>query len=520
MRFRLFTLLPFLTTVCLFGQSNPFANPANVGNPAEGSAEGAASSPQQQPVAAPSAAAPDAIKLGNVTFSGTLRLRLYDWDWFVPKSGNNSYLYTGNLLRFGFSQDLDSWDWKVEFSVPFLLGMPNNATVAAPQGALGLGATYVSANGGSRNVGMIFPKQMYIRFDELGGSSANRLQIGRFEFFDGAEVASKNATLATVKRNHIEQRLIGNFGFSDVQRSFDGLNYSFHEGPSNLTFVAAVPTRGVYQVDGWGWNRIGFGYLGYTYSNGHRRQAGETRVFAIDYDDWRHILKTDNRPVSTRTGDLANIHIQTWGGHTVQVFETNAGTFDAVLWGVAQTGHWGYQKQRSGAVDAEAGFQPKILPSLKPWLRGGYTWGSGDGNPKDNVHGTFFQLLPTPRAFARFPFFNMMNLEDGYGSLTLRPHPKFTLSNEFHTLRLASASDLWYSGGGAFQPWTFGYTGRSTSGARSLANLYDANLEYRLNPHVTATGYYGYAQGRAAMEAIYPKGKDAQFGFLELIYRF
>ena len=240
MRLRRFTPLLFLffTTVCLYAQSNPFADPASVTDPAEdGSSENASSSPQQPPApaAAPSASAFAPIKLGNVTFSGTLRLRLYDWDWFVPKSGNNSYLYTGNLLRFGFSQDRDSWDWKAEFAVPFLLGLPNNATVAAPQGALGLGGNYVSANSGSRNTAMIFPKQLYIRFDQLGGSSANKLQIGRFEFFDGAEVTSKNATVANLKRNHIEQRLIGNFGFTDVQRSFDGLNYSFNKGSSNLT---------------------------------------------------------------------------------------------------------------------------------------------------------------------------------------------------------------------------------------------------------------------------------------------
>jgi hypothetical protein len=153
-------------------------------------------------------------------------------------------------------------------------------------------------------------------------------------------------------------------------------------------------------------------------------------------------------------------------------------------------------------------------------LRGGLTIGSGDSNPGDGRHGTFFQILPTPRPYARLPFFNMMNIEDRFGALVLRPHAKITLSSEFHALRLSNANDLWYSGGGVFQPWTFGYTGRATGGKQSLANLYDTSVEYRMNPRLTLTAYLGYAQGLAVMESIYPKGKDARFGYPEFVYRF
>ena len=81
------------------------------------------------------------------------------------------------------------------------------------------------------------------------------------------------------------------------------------------------------------------------------------------------------------------------------------------------------------------------------------------------------------------------------GDLILRPHPKVTLSSEFHSLKLTNANDLWYAGGGVFQPWTFGYIGRSTSGRRSLGNLYDTSAEYRANRNVTVTAYLGYTQG-------------------------
>ncbi len=353
-------------------------------------------------------------------------------------------------------------------------------------------------------------------------SQAKRRAAGRdaSNSTTASELAPKNATLATLKRDRVSQRLIGTFGLSDVGRSFDGRHYSYSSPTNDFTFVAATPTRGVFQTDGWGWNRVGFGYAAFTHEWGTGSHAADTRFFVLDYDDWRHILKTDNRPPAVRKGDTENIHIQTFGGaQPARLHDERRDHRRARL---------GSRADRPlGNADAaclRARFRGRIpaghsATKLKPWLRGGFTMGSGDGNPNDNTHGTFFQILPTPRPYARFPFFNMMNTEDRFGALILRPHSKVTVSSEFHSLRLSNANDLWYSGGGVFQPWTFGYTGRATSGRRSLGNLYDTSVEYRATRHVTFTAYFGYTQGLAAMEQIYPHGKDGQFGYLEALFR-
>ena len=467
----------------------------------------------------------DGIKLGDVDFTATLRAREYVWNWFdATGTYNNQYAYSGDILRLNFAEKRGALDLDAEIAVPFLLDLPNTATAPAPQGALGLGSNYFAANSNHQYAAMAFAKQFYARY-HFAGKESQSLQAGRFEFNDGSELTPKNATLATLKRDRISQRLIGTFAFSDVGRSFDGVHYdwtqrsSSQSGSADFTFIGATPTRGVFQTDGWGWNRIAFAYAAYTKQWGHGNHAADTRFFAIDYDDFRHILKTDNRPAAVRKGDTENIHVQTWGAHSLHAFTTKAGTIDALGWGALQTGRWGTQTQLAYALDFEGGFQPAILPALKPWIRGGYSIGSGDGNPNDNRHGTFFQILPTPRPYARFPFFNMMNTEDAYGALILRPHAKVTISSEFHSLRLTNPNDLWYSGGGAYQPWTFGYTGRSTSGQRSLGNLYDTSVEYRANRHMTFTAYLGYTQGLAAMQQIYPAGKDGQFGYLEALFR-
>ncbi len=301
--------------------------------------------------------------------------------------------------------------------------------------------------------------------------------------------------------------------------SFDGVHYAVALPADNFTFIAAAPTRGVFQTDGWGWNRIGFGYAAYSHDWGHGRHSADTRVFMLEYEDFRHILKTDNRAPAARRADLVNIRIETFGGHTLHAFATGAGDLDLLLWGAVQTGRWGVETQRAHAFDLEGGFQPKVLAKVRPWLRGGFYDGSSDGNPNDHRHETFFQVLPTPRPYARFLFFNMMNTRDRFGILILRPHAKVTVSSEFHSLRLSNANDLWYSGGGAYQPWTFGYVGRAVSSRRSLGNLYDTSVEFRANRKATVTGYFGYTQGLAVMEQIYAEGKNGSFGYLELLYR-
>jgi hypothetical protein len=493
---------------------------------AQAPAPTAAAATPAKPAAAPPA--PKVIRYKGVTITGSLRSRVEGFNWFTPTAGNNSYAYSGNIFRISFAQRRESWDWNAEFAAPLLFGLPSDSTGTGPnQGALGVGANYYAANNRSTNAAMIFPKQLYIRFNKFGKSTAHTLRLGRFEFSDGAETAPKNAALATLKTARISQRLIGSFGWTDVGRSFDGVHYSYNvpaKGGStaNFTFVGATPTRGVFQVDGWGWNKVGFGYGAFTKAWGSAKHSADTRVFGMMYEDFRGdaVLKTDNRTLAARRLDLGNVKVATFGGHSLHAFATKKGTVDLLLWGAAQTGKWGVLDQRAYAGNVEIGIQPTFAKKLKPWFRGGYYYGSGDGDNTDSKHGTFFQNLPTPRPYARFPFFNMMNNRDLFAIMTLRPHAKVTITNEFHALSLANKNDLWYQGGGVFQPQTFGYVGRNTSGRQSLANLYDMNVEYRYNAKWTFLVYFAHAQGLASTATIYPLGKDANFGYGEVLYKF
>lgn len=460
---------------------------------------------------------PRPIEIGGVTFSGNIRERYEAWDFFSPPAGQNLYGFSGTQIRFGFSQTRSNFDWNLEFEVPVLLGIPDGAVRPAPQGQLGLGGSYFAANDNNTSAAMIFPKQAFVRFKGAHSS----LRIGRFEFTDGSEVKPKDPTLASLKADRIGQRLIGNFGYSDVMRSLDGVQYGYTNGGWNFAMVSAIPDRGVFQVDGWGWVKTPVTYVALTRQANFGAAHAEWRVFGIFYNDDRSILKTDNRSAPAKTADLNNgIDIGTYGGHIIVAAPTNSGTFDLLGWGALQSGRWGVLTQRSGAFAAEGGWQPNFGASVRPWLRGGYYYSSGDHNPNDGTHGTFFAVLPTPRVYARFPFFNSMNNTDAFGEVMLRPGKKLVVRSDVHGIWLSSSSDLWYSGGGAFQPWTFGFQGRPSGGHTKLANLYDVSADYKFGHGVSAALYFGWAQGGQVIKSIFPTNSNGALGYVELNYKF
>jgi hypothetical protein len=466
----------------------------------------------------PAAAPSSPHKIGPLNISVSWRFRAEAWDWFTPAAGDNSYGFEHSLLRVGIGQKRESFEWFLEGAQDAIVGLPTTAVQPGRLGQLGLGGTYYAANGSSAGTASGFLKQAYVAFKLPAKGTA---KLGRFTFLDGAEAPSKDKTVATLVNTRISQRLIGDFGFSAVQRSFDGVQLGFNEGGANFTLFGARPTEGVYQIRGMDELNINLFYGSVKIPITTAHNAGELRVFAIGYmDDRAGVLKTDNRPLAMRTADHGQIRIGTYGADYVHVLHTDhAGQFDFVGWGVFQNGSWGAQTQRADAFVGEAGWQLPVH-ILSPWLSAGYSYGSGDSNPNDNVHNSFFQLMPTPRPYARFPFYDMMNNEDFYGTATFRLPHSFALRSELHALRLANTQDLWYAGGGAFQSTTFGYTGRSSGGARSLANVWDASLDMPLRYGFSVTAYYAHAWGKSVIASIYPGGTNGQFGYLETNFRF
>lgn len=464
---------------------------------------------------------PESIKLGKLTLSGSIRTRFESWDWFESSAADSSYNFGGALLRLSLSQQLEKFEWQVEGAFPLLIGLPDNAIAPAPHGQMGIGASYYAANG--KQDASAFIKQGFIKFKNVAGDKASTLKLGRFEFIEGTETTPADASLAIIKRDHISHRLIGTFGFTQTGRSFDGVHFVRNSKIGNFTFVGARPTEGVFQLRGWNELDVDFYYGAYTRPLKAKNSESDLRLFTIHYHDGRRALKTDNRSASLRAADTENIRLTTIGGHYIGVKKAGSGKADVLVWSVGQFGEWGNLDHRAAAIAVETGYQfggNKIANKLKPWIRAGYFRSTGDGDPTDTTHGTFFQILPTPRLYARTPFFNLMNNEDVFVQLRLKPHAKLSLRTDVHRLKLSNERDLWYVGGGAFQQKTFGYVGRQSGGDKKLGTLLDVSADYSLTPTTNITFYLGGGVGSKITENIYPDGNTTRYLYLELTKRF
>ena len=482
----------------------PTGTPAGAA-PAPGQTTGGTPAADTRPVApAKAATKPPFYSVGGFGFSGYLRVRPESYDWFSTPNRDSDYTFTGYQLRVAGVKSTPKLDIQLDLQGTALTSVPDNA--------VGIGALYRNAN--NTQDGAISLKQAFVRFKgAVGQGSAARL--GRFEFNEGVELANPDPTLTFLKTQRIAQRLVGTFAFSNTGRSFDGINLSAPVGKTaNFTGVLARPTEGVFKLDSND-NVDATQFLYGAYSQPIK--GGEARLFGLIYEDGRDApksIKTDNRPLAARQVDSDTLRTYTLGANAIKVLDTGGGKVDLLAWGAIQGGEWGKLDQSANAFALEAGYQPKNV-KLKPWLRLGYYRASGDSNPLDNKHGTFHTPLPTPRLYARYPFYNLMNNTSAYAQLLLRPNPKLLIRSEFQNLRLTSANDLLYSGGGPFNDTGFGIAGAPSRGQKRIGNLIDTSIDYKFSPE-TSVGFY---VGQVLDSKVFADS-SSRFAFLEFTQKF
>jgi hypothetical protein len=456
----------------------------------------------------------------KLSVSGSVRLRGEFWHWFKPDGPqNNDYAFLGSVARGAIHWKDDALDVFLEAQNSALVALPEDAMAPAPQGPLGLGAVYFASNR-RQNDASIFLKQGFLVFKRLGLEGLT-LKGGRFEFSEGSEVLTKDPTLDWLKNVRLSQRLIGPFGWSHVGRSFDGVTVSLTHSPLNLTFMASHPTQGGFDLQGMKqMSKIDLLYGAINLTRPAFAPNSDARFFYIYYADGRRLLKSDNRPLPVRSADRRYIAVNTEGLHAIHLIPTSVGPIDLLAWGVIQQGDWGVLDHHAWAWALEAGWQPSMLP-WKPWLRVGYGRSSGDDNPNDGDHNTFFQILPTARIYAFSTFYNLMNNEDTFFQLILRPRPGLVWRTDFHNIRVTEGGDLWYQGAGATidnRNVGFGFPGRPVFGHQDLFRLVETSLSYDLTTFLNVNVYYVHVFGGRAVRAIFA-GDQADFGYIEMVLK-
>lgn len=450
--------------------------------------------------------------LGGARMTTSVRSRAESWRWFDGGDAGD-YLFGATVPRITILFEHPRIAWRVEGATPSLLGLPSDAVAATPLGQLGLGGNYTAANSNRTSLTSAVLRQAWVEWRPAGMA----LRAGRFEFSDGAERAAKTPAMTALKATRVSQRLIGPFGFSHVGRSNDGASARVSRGGIGALAMVARPTSGVFNAREAGRTLdIDLAYGALT-SGGRMGTSGEVdvRLFGASYRDRRDLVANDSRPSSARQLDSRTVDVTTVGAHAALVTSLGSALADALVWGAVQRGAWGSLQHHASAHAVEGGVQwPKAR--WAPWLRAGGYRSSGDERPGDGRHETFFQLLPTPRLYARFPFYNGMNSEELFAHLTLKPSKNLVGRLGANALRLSESGDLWYAGGGAFDARSFGYAGRPSNGERSLGRVLDGSIEWKPRRWLAVEGYLAVNWANAVAGRTYAQSGQGRFGMLEV----
>lgn len=442
--------------------------------------------------------------------------RVEMWRFFEPPSGggDHEYAYAANRLlaaarRTGPRYELSAALQYVQFG-----GLPTAATGPGP---LGAGAVYFSHAGRSDS------RQVYLRYlnlqlkNVLPGLS---VQAGRMPYSSGAEAASGNPKIEAVKRQRVDARLVGEFGWSLYQRAYDGLRVDAAGRVWSATALAVHPTQGGFE-DAAGLMMPDVTVIGssFTLKPEIVIPGTEWQLFAIRYIDDRPVTaRPDN---SGRSASDVDVDLNTFGTTFVAASTPRDGhQWDVLFWFAGQTGSWYEQTHRAISVATEVGHQWTAAP-WRPWVRAGFLRASGDNDPADDRHGTFFQMLPTVRQYAQSASHSQMNNTDLFVQALLRPRPSLGLRVDVHRLGLASARDLWYFGSGATQARgaTFGFSGRPSNGATDLGTSVEASADYAISPHWSVNGYVGVTRAGKVVRGTFP-GHTMTFGYVENVLQF
>lgn len=467
-----------------------------------GLAAAATGETQPAPQPAPAVAASWRIGVANLT-------RVESWHFFEPPpaGGDPDYTFIGNRLRLTVSGTWRRLDVNLAAQYVQLGGLPRDAVGPGP---LGTGALYYQHAGETDSRGA------YLRAANVRARLPHgvTLQVGRFGYTSGAEAPSGRPRIESVKRARLDSRMIGEFEWSLYQRTFDGIRGDVDRRTWHATGAWIRPTQGGFEERA-GANLGDIDVVAGTVAI--RPDAALPRtdlmLFAYRYDDRRTVAA---RPDNTgRAAARVDAGINTFGAAAVGAASAGRGEADWLAWFAGQTGSWYAQTHRAWSLALEAGYQWKA--PWQPWVRGGYLEASGDGDPLDDRHGTFFPMLPTARKYSFTTAYATMNLRDLFAEVIVRPAARVGARADVRRLWLAHARDRWYAGSGATQPdgTYFGYAGRTSGGSSDLAPLVlQGAADVAINPHWSANVFAGGIRGGDAVAASFP-GRWLRFVYFE-----
>lgn len=460
----------------------------------------------------------------RLTLGGSVLFRYAYWNWFetsTPTNKNNDYDLSFQRTRLNLKYT--SGDMELFFQPQYvhMFGVPDDASASPPYGPFGMGGLYHIHNPSKDNPYDIGTHQAYIRLNNLFDTNLF-FKGGRLEYSDGLEVQDKKdgKKFNILKNMRLADRMISPFPWSAFGRSFDGASGGWDDDKFNLTSTFFYPTQGGWEQDiDETINDIDIFTTTLTAKKGTLLNDTEFAAFFYNYDDKRDCTQRPDN-VCPKCSH-ADIDIQMYGGHILGIYDVGPGQLDTLLWGGVQAGDWYELDHEASAVAGEIGYQFTKVP-WKPWFRTGYFVGSGDSNPGDGDHETFFQMAPGTRKYQLYPYYDLENNRDFFVELITKPTKKLTSRMDYHIVQLDESADRWYMGTGPTQKsgQISGYIPRPCGGHEALSQEISVMLSYALNPQCNLVAFYDHVWGEGVVKHVYEDNNEADYFSLQIQYKF
>lgn len=464
---------------------------------------------------------PQGATLGKWIVSGVNTLRHESWKTLQSANStrDRNYHLLADRLALTLKHQQPWTTFTATVNAVKFLNLPDDTS-------FGSASTY-TANDNREGDTKVYFRTLNLSFKRIGDQGMSGT-IGRFDYSNGTEWKGRNPTIEWVKGNRVSDRLFGLPTWTMFQRSMNGVILKRDNGRFHGAASAWMPTAGTYSKQaGDIINDVKVLTLAGTFKFDTVIPHQEIQVFGYNYDDNRPIVapRADNvvtgAPQQQKAStDGIDVSVRTYGVSAAGAYDLPGGILDTMIWLAWQTGDWYELTHRANAFAIEAGYQWSKA-AWKPWLRFGLNQSSGDSDPNDGTHGTFFVMLPS-RKHSNCNAYNQMNLRDFLVQLMARPSTRTQLCLDYHRLRLKEGADRWYSGGGAMANTgtVNGFTARKTGGRSDLGSVVDFTASYALEKRVRLNLFVSRFKGGDAVENTYAAVRNQSFSYLELVTEF
>ena len=349
-------------------------------------------------------------------------------------------------------------------------------------------------------------------------------KVGRLGIKGGVEQLYEDKALNWVKKVRLSERLLGTFDWTNIGRRYHAAMGFYDTEWFRVDAFASKLLAGGFEyntafrelddVDIFGGTM--------TLKDDFLLDHTEIRIYGIFYRDDRDVAKT----VTGGTLEIPAVGAS-WAGAYPGL---GPGTLDTLLWGCYQWGNWGATGHSAYALVAEVGYKFQEV-RLQPWFRLGVAHASGDDDPEEGTHKSFYGMVPTNHKwYGYMDTTALSNLVNFYQQIILKPAEEVVLMVDGHLFWLHDTSDSWYAGSGPTRNDVFGYaggfnvssgtTGRLTDGEGFIGGELDLTAKYKASKHVSFSGTYAHFFGAAGAEAVFTENNNADWFYLQTVVTF